>query len=1178
MAVGEAVEQAAPTQREVYANTPEGLDALVLAERVREAGVQGLPWLHIARDDARMEALCETLAFVDPDLEILSFPAWDCLPYDRISPRPDILAQRLSALVRIMGWGAAEGAGSARPRIVVTTVNAAAQRVIPNGMLRGRALTLSIGEQCDPERIIRFLAANGYGRTATVSEPGEYALRGGILDLYPPVADDPLRLDFFGDELETIRPFDALSQRSRGKLDRLLLLPVNEVILEEGTIGRFRSGYRELFGVSKEDPLYEAISAGRPHPGMEHWLPLFYGELESLFDYLPQASVSLDHQAEEVRNARQATIDDFYEARQTLEGVPSRGAASGEWVYRALPPDRLYLPRHEWTGRLEARAGGAFSPFAVPERDLPCRDAGGRPADSYSVARQDPDGHLFERVAADLASHAKAGRRVVIAAQTIGSRSRLAGLLADHGGVEVAEVGTWAAVNEGPAGAVYGVVLPLERGFIAPGFAILSEQDILGERFRRKARQRKKPENFLREVSALEPRDLVVHREHGIGRYEGLLTIEVHGAAHDCLNVVYHGGDKLFVPVENIDVLSRYGQDEGGAELDRLGGASWQLRRAKVKDRLKMMAKELIKVAAVRETQQVEELRPQEGLYDEFAARFPYPETEDQARAITETLRDLSSGRPMDRLICGDVGFGKTEVALRAAFVAALSGFQVAIVVPTTLLARQHYSTFRERFVGLPLQVAQLSRLVGARDQAKVKEGLAKGTLDIVIGTHALLAESIRFRDLGLLIVDEEQHFGVKQKERLKKLKEAVHVLTLTATPIPRTLQLAMSGVKEMSLIASPPVDRLAVRTFVLPYDPVIVREAIMREHHRGGQIFYVCPRVQDLAELQERLTSLVPEIKIAVAHGQLAPSELEAVMTDFYDRKFELLLSTNIVESGLDIPTANTMILHRADMFGLSQLYQLRGRIGRSKLRGYAYFTLPQGRLLTATAQKRLEVMQTLDSLGAGFQLASHDMDIRGAGNLLGEEQSGHVREVGIELYQQMLEEAVAAARGSGAADAPGEGADQDFSPQIQVGTAVLIPETYVTDLSVRLGLYRRVSTLVDGGEIEGFAAELIDRFGPLPAEVENLLQVITIKLFCRRAGIARIDAGPKGATVAFHKDRFANPAGLIDFIQRQAGKVQLRPDHTLLYKRAWSQPEDRVKGVLLLVRVLAKLAGTGA
>ena len=563
-------------------------------------------------------------------------------------------------------------------------------------------------------------------------------------------------------------------------------------------------------------------------------------------------------------------------------------------------------------------------------------------------------------------------------------------------------------------------------------------------------------------------------------------------------------------------------------------------------------------------------LPPPEGIYEEFAARFPYPETDDQLNAIADTLADMASGKPMDRLICGDVGFGKTEVALRAAFIAAMAGSQVAMVVPTTLLSRQHFRTFTERFAGLPVRVAQLSRLVSSKQVREVKKELAEGRIEIVIGTHALLAKDVRFSHLGLLIVDEEQHFGVAQKEKLKQLKADVHVLTMTATPIPRTLQLALSGVREMSIIATPPIDRLAVRTFVMPYDPVTIREAVMRERDRGGQIFYVVPRIADLDDVRERLREIAPEIKYGVAHGRMAAAELEDVMTAFDERAFNLLLSTNIIESGLDIPSANTLVVHRADMFGLAQLYQLRGRIGRSKIRAYAYLTLPEKKKLAPTAQRRLEVMQTLDTLGAGFQLASHDLDIRGAGNLLGEEQSGHIREVGIELYQHMLEEAVATARTEGGEQA----APEEWSPQITVGTPVLIPENYVPDLGVRLGLYRRIAGLTDRAEIDGFAAELIDRFGALPIEVENLLEIIAIKRACRAAGIEKLEAGPKGAVISLRDNRFANPAGLVDLIQRHAGTLKLRPDQKIVYLRHWEDATTRLSGVAKLAQAMAKIA----
>ena len=1162
--------------RTLVANAPEGLDALLLGQAAaalaKAAGTAPAALLHVARDDARMARLAEQLAFFAPETEVVVLPAWDCLPYDRVSPHRDVMAQRIDALTRLIDAEAgADGTGANEPeagRIVLTTVNAVLQRVPPRAAFAGRGLSAKLGDRLDPAALTDYFARNGYLRTDTVGEPGEYAVRGGIIDVFPPGAEQPLRLDFFGDELDSARSFDPMTQRTTGKLAGMSLKPVSEAVLDEESIHRFRGGYLAAFGaVRGEDPLYEAVSAGRLHPGMEHWLPLFHETMETLFDYLPGAAVSLDHQAAEVRDARLETIADFFEARRMLQD----GKETGGLTYKPLETDRLYLDAKAWDGLLAERPVAQLSPFAAPEDVEGMLDVGGRRPLDFAEARAAAEGSLYEAVCARVAAEQEAGRRVVIAAYSAGSLDRLTHVLSEHGLPEQHPVESWAAVETLPAGVVGLATLGLEQGFGADGVTVISEPDILGERLARPQARKRRAENFLTEVATLSDGDLVVHVDHGIGRYDGLEALDVGGAPHDCLKVLYHGGDRLFVPVENIEVLSRYGSEDAGVELDRLGQGGWQARKARVKARIKSIADELIKLAAARALKKGEPMLPAEGLYDEFCARFPYPETEDQLRAIEETLDDLGAGKPMDRLVCGDVGFGKTEVALRAAFVAAMTGRQVAVVVPTTLLARQHFQTFSARFAGLPIRVAQLSRLVGPKDTAAAKAGLKDGTVDLVVGTHALLSKSVGFRDLGLLIVDEEQHFGVKQKERLKALREDVHVLTLTATPIPRTLQLSLSGVKELSMIATPPVDRLAVRTFVLPYDPVIVREAILREHYRGGQTFYVCPRIEDLDKVAERLRKLVPEIKFAMAHGRLSPSELEEVMTGFVDHRYDLLLSTNIIESGLDIPSANTMVIHRADMFGLAQLYQIRGRIGRSKQRGYAYLTLPPGRLLTAAAEKRLHVMQTLDSLGAGFTLASHDLDIRGAGNLLGEEQSGHIREVGIELYQQLLEEAVANARAGGKTAAQ---AEAEWSPQINIGMSVLIPEAYVQDLNVRLGLYRRVATMVDRAEIDAFAAELVDRFGPLPEEVENLLQVIAIKRLCRDAGVERVEAGPKGAVISFRGDQVGNPEALIRFIQEQAGAVKLRPDHKLVYRRQWDDPKARVGGVRRLIDDLSKLA----
>ncbi|MFV2092385.1 MAG: transcription-repair coupling factor, partial [Hyphomicrobiales bacterium] len=665
---------------------------------------------------------------------------------------------------------------------------------------------------------------------------------------------------------------------------------------------------------------------------------------------------------------------------------------------------------------------------------------------------------------------------------------------------------------------------------------------------------------------------LVVHVDHGIARFVGLKTVDAAGAPHDCLELHYHGSDKLYLPVENIEMLSRFGSDEASVQLDRLGGAGWQARKAKAKERIAEIADGLIKVAAARALRSAARMVPDDGLFDDFRARFAFDETEDQASAIDAVLDDLASGRAMDRLVCGDVGFGKTEVAIRAAFVAAASGFQTAIIGPTTLLARQHYNTFAERFAGFPMQIGRMSRLVGSAEMATTKEGLASGEIDIVIGTHALLGKAIKFKNLGLVVVDEEQHFGVVHKERLKELRHNVHVLTLTATPIPRTLQFALSGVRDLSLIASPPVDRLAVRTFITPFDPVVVREALLRELYRGGQSFVVCPRISDLDEIAAFLREQVPEVKVVRAHGRMAPSQLDEVMNAFYEGRYDVLLSTTIIESGLDIPSANTLVVYRADRFGLAQLYQLRGRVGRSKTRAYALFTVPANRILSQTAERRLKVLQSLDYLGAGFSLASHDLDIRGAGNLLGSEQSGHIREVGFELYQQMLEEAVALLRDGD--EGAGEAASGQWSPVINLGASVLIPERYVEDLQLRLGLYRRLAGLETRQELDGFAAELIDRFGPLPQEVEHLLQVVGTKAYCRAAGIAKLDAGPKGAVIGFRDDKFVNPGGLMQWIQEMAPLARVRPDHRVVVQRDWADLEYRMKGAEMLARDIANIA----
>ena len=1133
---------------------PEGYDALLLAER--RAQHDG-PVLHVARDDARMSRLADALAFFAPNVELLRFPAWDCLPYDRVSPNPEIISERIATLARLT-----EPSGA--PRIVLTTVNALVQRVPPRGLFQGAMLSVREGASADLDAITAFLEGNGYGRSGTVMEHGEYAVRGGIIDIFPAGESEPVRIDLFGDTVESLRRFDPTTQRSADRIPALVLRPVSEVPLDAASISRFREGWRELFGPkSAEDPLYKAVSDGRRYPGIEHWVPLFHNTMETLLDYVPGASISLDDQSGAAVEARFEMVADHAAARL----APPR---EGEVPYRPLPASRLYLDQHAWDGMMAQAV--QFSPYA---RDAAAAgiDAGGRPGAIYTKAGAAHDGtNVFRQLHEMIGEWAGQGRRAIVAAWTRGSRERLAHLLRENG-VRAVVADDWAAAQAMPPGQASVVTLGLERGFVTGTVGIVSEQDLLGDRISRPPRRRKRADQFIAEATEIAEGDLVVHQEYGIGRYDGLETLRIGVAPHDCLRLLYDNMQKLYLPVENIELLSRFGTETVGVALDKLGGASWQSRKAKMKQRIQDMAGELIRTAAARRMRDAVTLAPPEGAWDEFCARFPFSETEDQASAISDVLEDLAAGRPMDRLICGDVGFGKTEVALRAAFVAAMSGAQVAVVVPTTLLARQHHRTFTARFMGLPIRVAQLSRMVTAKDAVEVKRGLATGDVNIIVGTHALLAKGIEFADLGLLIVDEEQHFGVSHKEKLKQLKADVHVLTLTATPIPRTLQLALTGVREMSLIATPPVDRLAVRTYISPYDSVVVREAIQRERFRGGQIFCVVPRIEDMDRMAERLRTIVPDARMVQAHGRLAPTELERVMTEFGDGKYDILLSTNIVESGLDMPAVNTLIIHRADMFGLGQLYQLRGRVGRGKQRGYAYLTWPQTHVLSAAARKRLDVMQTLDTLGAGFTLASHDLDIRGAGNLLGDEQSGHIREVGIELYQQMLEDAVADLRAERGAK---KAADRDWTPNIQLGLPVLIPDVYVADLPVRLGLYRRIGALTSDAETEAMAAELVDRFGPLPAEVDNLLQVVTLKRLCRDAGVERLEAGPKGMVVAFRGNAFRNPAGLVAWLGTRKGAIRLRPDHKLSIVRDMNVTERMTMGrdVLGNLNRLAKVA----
>ena len=1131
---------------------PDGFDANILSNFITE---KQKSIIFVARDDKRLDLMRKSLWFFSPNIPVLNFPSWDCLPYDRVSPNADVSSARMATL-------AALSSGFEAPLVLLTTLNAITQYIPKRTIVSNNSFVAIVGRTINVKELRSYFSKMGFVQTPTVTEPGDYAIRGGIIDVFPPGESGPVRMDLFGDELESARRFDPVTQRTVENLDRIEFAPVSEVILDDVSINRFRNNYRKEFGsAGLDDPLYEAISAGRKHQGYEHWAPYFHDGMETIFDHLPNAVIFMDENIERIHTSRWDGINDQYEAR--LEALNSKNRL--ETVYKPIKPELFYVSPDDLFDLLNNREQRKF--IVLPQPTGPnSLDMRARIGRNFAPERQNEELGLFEEFAKHIIEKRKT-TSVIIASMSLGARERLYGLLQDQGLSGMVNIKTWKDTNQA-IGSISLAVWHLEHGFEAPGLTIISEQDVLGELIIRKTNKKRRAKDFLTEASSLSVGDLVVHVDHGVGRYRGLETVKAAGAPHDCLLLEYANNDRLYLPVENVELLSRYGHETG--LLDRLGGSAWQAKKAKLKERIREMADKLLRIAAERSLRKSEILEVSPDKWNAFCARFPYVETDDQLNAIEDVVSDMSSGKPMDRLICGDVGFGKTEVALRAAFIAASAGTQAAIIAPTTLLARQHFKSFEERFRGTGIRVKQLSRFVTTSQMKKNREALRDGAVEIIIGTHALLAKDIKFANLGLLIIDEEQKFGVGHKERLKQLRSDIHVLTLTATPIPRTLQLSLSGVRELSVIGTPPIDRLAIRTYVSEFDTVTLREALLREHYRGGQSFFVVPRISDLPEVEAFIEEQVPEINHVVAHGQMPAGELDERMNAFYDGKFGILVATTIVESGLDIPTANTIIIHRADMFGLSQLYQIRGRVGRSKTRAYAYLTTKPRQKLTHAAIKRLRVLGSLDSLGAGFMLASQDLDIRGAGNILGEEQSGNVREVGYELYQEMLEDAIAKIKSGQMEGLTDEGS---WSPQINLGVPVLIPETYVQDLDVRLGLYRRLSALAKKIELEAFAAELIDRFGKLPAEVDMLLRVVRIKGMCRAAGIAKLDSGPKGAVIQFYQDKFISPSDLAQYLLDSRGTAKIK-DNKLIVLRDWTNDDKKVKGAYIIARELAVMA----
>ena len=1097
----------------------------------------------IARDLKRYQQIKDGLDyFVNND--VLFYPQWDCVPYDRISPNKLITSKRLETLSILSN-------GECKNKIILTTIQASCQRTLSINEIKNKFILLKPGEIVDINNLVSFFVNNGYTKTSTVREHGEFSIRGGIIDFFSPL-NNPVRIDLFGNNIESIKSFDLISQRSTELLREVLVYPASEIALNDKTIENFRINFNKKFGSQKEKiKIYESISEGISYPGMEHWLPFFYNKTNTIFDYTDDPIIILDHLYENSLEDFLLTVNDHFQSRKEYD---ENKLSKIENKYFSIEPSYLYQEKEEYEKNLASKNCVQISPFKKPN----AKNLNGKVSSKYSnIKSQRNDSSSYEGLKKDIDSYIRENKKIIFACSSAGSSERVAKILINNGVLN--DLKNLESFNDINQDNIYITVLNLNNGFHFEDYIFISEQDIFGEKFYR-PRIIRKAENFIREISSVMPGDAVVHVDHGIGRFENLSTLEINNAKHECLLIKYANDDKLYLPVENIEVLSRYGSEISDQMLDKLGGLSWTTRKENLKKKIKFLAEELISVAAKRQLSKAEMLNVPEDFYEEFCSRFSFEETNDQLNAINDVQGDLEKGLPMDRLICGDVGFGKTEVALRASFLAAMSGKQVSLLTPTTLLARQHFETFKERFKGFPINISELSRLTPKKENV-IKE-INSGSCDIVIGTHSLLGEKISFNDLGLLIIDEEQHFGVKHKEKIKKLRDNIHVLTLTATPIPRTLQLAMTGVRDLSIIASPPIDRRAIETYVFPNDPLVVKEALLRERYRGGQSFYVVPRISDIEDIEEYLKEFVPEINYITVHGQMPSKQIEDRINDFYMGSYDVLISTTIIESGLDIPNANTLIIHRSDMFGLSQLYQIRGRVGRSKVKAYAYLTYKEHKKLGKKALKRLEVLQSLDSLGAGFNLASYDLEIRGSGNLLGEEQSGQIKEVGIELYQNMLEETIEELKNTNQ-----KIKNNQWSPKISLPLSVLIPEDYISDLTIRMEIYKRLSSISVEEEIDEIAAELIDRFGSLPREVETLIDTIGLKNLCKQTNIEKIDCGKNGFLISFKNNTFSNPTELVKYINSNKNYISIRPDQRLFVKLDQEKENiiDYIKSIIM-------------
>jgi transcription-repair coupling factor (superfamily II helicase) len=1101
--------------------------ALAIAEAAATA--RG-PLIVVAQSSRDAEALSEEIGFFAPQgLPVRVFPDLETLPYDSFSAHPDITSARLATLAQLP---------RARAGVWLVAVDTLLQRLPPRSYVEAYSLKIHVGESLDLEALRARLASAGYASVTQVVAHGEFAVRGSLIDVFPMGSQSPYRIDLLDRDVDSIRQFDPDSQRSGDKLDRIQLLPGRETPLNPEAVREFRRRYRLRFtGDLSEHAIYRDVSQGIAPGGIEFFLPLFFERTSNLFEYLPPDSVLVNV------NEAVSLADNLW------NGIGERHEQLRHDRQRPiLDPAELYMPPAEFQQACSGWPRVELRSFEWPP------ETQGRVQNFASVApatvRIDP---RSEQPAAELAAHIAASpARVLLAAESAGRRELLLELLRARG-IQAKVFEDFTGFIAGGlklgitvSGAVSGLRLE------SPPLEILTESQLFGDRARQERRRRRAerdPAKILKELSDLRIGAPVVHESYGVGRYVGLQTMDVAGYTGEFLVLEYADGDKLYVPVQALHLVSRYtGAPAETAPLHKLGGDQWQKARRKAAQRIRDVAAELLDLYSRRAARQGSRMAAQETEYRAFQAGFPFEETADQAAAIDQVVTDMKSDKPMDRVICGDVGFGKTEVAQRAAFVAVQSGKQVAILVPTTLLAQQHYTTFSDRFADWPIRIASMSRFRTRKEADAVSAGLAAGTIDIVIGTQRLLQGNTRFKDLGLVVIDEEHRFGVRDKEKLKALRAEVDVLTLTATPIPRTLNMAMGGLRDLSLITTPPAERLAVKTFVLEWNDTVIREAALREIRRGGQIYVVHNTIETIEKTAQAIRKLVPEATVAVGHGQMRERELEQLMLDFYHRRFNVLVCTTIIESGIDVPTANTIIIDRADRFGLAQIHQLRGRVGRSHHRAYAYLITPPRKSMTADAVKRLEALESLEELGAGFTLATHDLEIRGAGELLGDEQSGQIQEIGYNLYMELLERAVAALKSGKTADLE---RPIDAGPAVDLHLPALIPEDYVPDVHLRLVLYKRIAGTATREELDELKVEMIDRFGPLPPYAQSLFRSTQIKLRAAELGIRKIDAGATSGYIVFEEQNRVDAKRVLKLIQgrpkdyRLDGPLKLRFSH---------------------------------